>query len=80
MELEPQPHPPLPPKQLKRRMIQIQEQQSPFPNKNPERLLEHPQSLFPQPVAAKSLIFASKVLITFDLYYVERLVWFLIFV
>ena len=56
---EPQPHPPLPPKQLKRRMSQIKEQQSPLPHKNPERLFEHPQSLLPQPVAAKSLIFAS---------------------
>ena len=54
--LDPQPQPLLLPKQLKRRINQIQEQQSPLPHINPERLLEHPQSLFPQPVAAKSLI------------------------
>lgn len=55
-EPDPQPQPLFPPKQLKRRINQIQEQQSPLPHINPERLLEHPQSLFPQPVAAKSLI------------------------
>ena len=54
--LEPQPQPLLLPKQLKRRINQIKEQQSPFPNIIPEWLLEHPQSLLPQPVAAKSLI------------------------
>ena len=54
--LDPQPQPLLLPKQLKRRINQIQEQQSPLPNINPERLFEHPQSLPPQPVAAKSLI------------------------
>ena len=57
---EPHPQPLLLPKQLMRRMIQIQEQQSPPPNK-PERFCahpdEHPQSLFMQLVAAKSLIF-----------------------
>ena len=55
-EPDPQPQPLLLPKQLKRRINQIQEQQSPLPNINPERLFEHPQSLPPQPVAAKSLI------------------------
>ncbi len=54
--LEPHPQPLLFPKQLKRRINQIKEQQSPLPNIIPERLLEHPQSLLPQPVAAKSLI------------------------
>lgn len=75
---EPQPHPPpLLPKQESKRMIQIKEQQSLPPHKNPERLFEHPQSLLPQPVAAKSLIVSlQSLLITFDLYYVKRLVSF----
>lgn len=74
---QPQPQPPLP-KQLKIRISQIREQLSP-PLKNPA-LFPHPQpqSLLPQPVAAKSLIICLHIflIITFDLYYVLRLVWF----
>lgn len=79
-EPKPQPQPLLLPKQLMRRMIQIQEQQS--PSKNPERFLEHPQSLFIQPVAAKSLILLPPIYLMnlFDIYYVGRLVWFHFFI
>lgn len=52
----PHPQPLLLLKQLMSRIIQIQEQQSPL-LKKPDRFDEHPQSLFMQPVAAKSLIF-----------------------
>ena len=50
-----EPQPLLLPKQLRSKMIQIQEQQS-LPPSRPERFPEHPQSLFMHPVAAKSLI------------------------
>ena len=57
------------PKQLKSKMIQIQEQQSLFPNR-PERFPEHPQSLFMQPVAAKSLIIKPPKLLGIYLIYI----------
>ena len=80
IEFEPKQQPLLLPKQLMRRIIQIQEQQS--PSKNPERFLEHPQSLFIQPVAAKSLILLPPIYLMnlFDTYYACGLVWFHFFI
>ena len=65
---------------LKIIISQMMEQQL-SPLKNPKALPPHPQSLFPQPVAAKSLIFCLHILFLFgfDLYYVHRLVWLHVF-